>query len=68
MFIIAYQDTQWNDIDYMRDYLDFTVDQRQYRELGELVDDLHSNGQRYVMIVVSDHVMRGSYDADHVTL
>ena len=56
MFII-YQDTQWNDIDYMRAYLDFTVDLRHYGELDELVNDLHSHGQRYVMIVVSDHVM-----------
>ena len=37
----------------MRDYLDFTVDDQRYAELGELVDDLHENGQRYVMIVVS---------------
>ena len=37
----------------MRDYLDFTVDDKRYAELAELVDDLHENGQRYVMIVVS---------------
>ena len=37
----------------MRDHLDFTYDQEQYGELPELVDDLHENGQRYVMIVVS---------------
>ena len=37
----------------MRDYLDFTVDDQQYAELADLVDDLHENGQRYVMIVVS---------------
>ena len=47
------QDTQWNDIDYMRDHLDFTYDQELYEDLPELVDDLHDNDQRYVMIVVS---------------
>lgn len=58
--MLLYQDTQWNDIDYMRDHLDFTVDQQRYKELPQLVADLHENGQRYVMIVVSimcDHVM-----------
>jgi len=40
----------------MRDHLDFTVDQDNFTELPDLVDDLHEHGQHYVMIVVSDHV------------
>lgn len=58
------QDTQWNDIDYMRDYLDFTVDDQRYAELAELVDELHENRQRYVMIVdpgISSDQPSGSY-------
>lgn len=47
------QDVQWNDIDYMRDGLDFTVDQSRFGELAQLVNDLHDNGQHYVMRVVS---------------
>lgn len=41
----------------MRDHLDFTVDMQRFSELAELVDDLHDNGQHYVMIVVSDMCM-----------
>ena len=37
----------------MKDYLDFTVDEERFSELYDLVDDIHDNGQYYVMIVVS---------------
>lgn len=46
------QDTQWNDIDYMNAYLDFTYNHTSFRELPQLVDDLHAHGQRYVVITV----------------
>lgn len=47
------QDTQWNDIDYMNMYLDFTYNHTSFKELPELVDDLHNHGQKYIVITVS---------------
>jgi alpha-glucosidase (family GH31 glycosyl hydrolase) len=35
-------DAMWTDIDYMSDYLDFTVDPVRYDGLNEFVEDLHS--------------------------
>lgn len=32
---------------------DFTVDKKTFKDLPEFVDELHQNGQRYVIIVVS---------------
>ena len=46
------QDVQWNDIDYMRDHLDFTYDLARFGSLPELVHDLHEHNQKYIMIVV----------------
>uniref|UniRef100_A0A4W3J130 Alpha glucosidase 2 n=1 Tax=Callorhinchus milii TaxID=7868 RepID=A0A4W3J130_CALMI len=45
------QDVQWNDIDYMDRYLDFTFDARTFDSLPDLVKDLHDHRQRYVMIL-----------------
>ena len=47
------QDTQWNDIDYMSLYLDFTYNHTSFKELPQLVDNLHTHGQHYVVITVS---------------
>lgn len=44
-------DTQWNDIDYMREHLDWTYDSSKYSGLPDIVNDLHQNGQHYIMIV-----------------
>jgi alpha-glucosidase (family GH31 glycosyl hydrolase) len=58
------QDVQWNDIDYMRDYLDFTYDRTRFGSLPELVDDLHKHNQKYIMIVdpgISNTQQAGSY-------
>ena len=46
------QDTQWNDIDYMNIYLDFTYNHTTFEQLPQLVDNLHSHGQRYIVITV----------------
>uniref|UniRef100_UPI00398EBB98 lysosomal alpha-glucosidase-like n=1 Tax=Pristiophorus japonicus TaxID=55135 RepID=UPI00398EBB98 len=58
------QDVQWNDIDYMTGYRDFTFDPQSFASLPPLVADLHSHGQRYVMIVdpgISSVQAPGSY-------
>ena len=46
------QDTQWNDIDYMHDHLDFTYDEEKFGNLPSLVSNLHDHGQHYVVITV----------------
>ncbi|KAK3612142.1 hypothetical protein CHS0354_031217 [Potamilus streckersoni] len=45
-------ETQWSDIDYMKDKLDFTYDKQNFADLPNIVDDLHSHGQRYVVILI----------------
>lgn len=47
------QDTQWNDIEYMDKYLDFTLSTGPFSNISKIVDDLHENDQHYVIIVVS---------------
>ncbi|XP_065063012.1 lysosomal alpha-glucosidase-like [Rhopilema esculentum] len=44
-------DTQWNDIEYMDRYLDFSVDSKKWHGLSQYVDDLHNKGMHYVMII-----------------
>lgn len=46
-------DTMWNDIDYMQNYLDFTLDSVNYPEdeIRSFVEELHANGQHYVLIL-----------------
>eukprot|EP00794_Sanderia_malayensis_P012061 gene12061-13304_t len=44
-------DTQWNDIEYMQDHLDFTIGNEKWSGLPEYVNQLHANGMHYVMIV-----------------
>ncbi len=48
-------DTQWNDIEYMTDHLDFTIDNEKWSGLPNYVNSLHENGMHYVMIVVRAH-------------
>ncbi|KFP18506.1 Lysosomal alpha-glucosidase, partial [Egretta garzetta] len=58
------QDAQWNDIDYMDGYRDFTFDPWKFTSLPSLVEDLHKHGQRYVMILdpgISSTNPHGSY-------
>ncbi|XP_078273960.1 lysosomal alpha-glucosidase isoform X2 [Rhinoraja longicauda] len=60
----TWEDAQWNDIDYMTDYRDFTFDPKNFASLPQLVADLHSHGQRYVMILdpgISSSQPPGSY-------
>jgi len=50
------QEAQWSDIDYMKLYLDWTYDDVAYHDLPDIVNDLHSHSQKYVIIVVSSGV------------
>uniref|UniRef100_A0A7N6BV76 P-type domain-containing protein n=1 Tax=Anabas testudineus TaxID=64144 RepID=A0A7N6BV76_ANATE len=57
-------DVQWNDIDYMSQYMDFTFDSTNFATLPDLVKDLHTHNQRYVMILdpgISSTQPQGSY-------
>lgn len=47
------QDTQWNDLDYMDAKRDFTFNEDGFRDFPAMVQELHQDGRRYVMIVVS---------------
>jgi alpha-glucosidase (family GH31 glycosyl hydrolase) len=44
-------DVVWADIDYMKDYADFTVDNDRFGGLKEFVQDLHKREMRWVPIV-----------------
>jgi alpha-glucosidase (family GH31 glycosyl hydrolase) len=44
-------DTIWNDIDYLDNYSDFTVDQSRYSGLGAYVKTLHTKGMHYIPII-----------------
>ncbi|XP_068177890.1 lysosomal alpha-glucosidase isoform X2 [Antennarius striatus] len=58
------QDVQWNDIDYMEDFKDFTYDSENFSTLPDMVKDLHAHDQRYVMILdpgISSTQPEGSY-------
>lgn len=46
-------DVQWNDIDYMDNYKDFTYNTETYDTLPEFVDELHANDMRYIAIIDS---------------
>ncbi|XP_056890732.1 lysosomal alpha-glucosidase isoform X1 [Takifugu flavidus] len=57
------QDVQWNDIEYMDRYLDFTLDSK-FSALPDMIKDLHAHDQRYVIIVdpgISSTQPEGSY-------
>ncbi|KAK8775771.1 hypothetical protein V5799_030885 [Amblyomma americanum] len=43
-------DVQWNDIDYMDKWNDFTYDKVKYAGLPEFVADVHEGGRHYVMM------------------
>jgi len=45
-------DTIWSDIDYMRDYVDFTYNNDTYKGLPDFVKDLHDKyGMKYIPII-----------------
>ncbi|XP_046559540.1 lysosomal alpha-glucosidase-like [Haliotis rubra] len=57
-------DTIWNDIDYMVKEMDWTYDHKLYGQLPDIVKDVHSHGEKYVMILdpgISNTQPRGQY-------
>ncbi len=44
-------DTFWGDIDILQDYRDFTLNQQNFRNLPNLIEDFHANGYKFVPIV-----------------
>ncbi|KAL1432914.1 hypothetical protein MTO96_001909 [Rhipicephalus appendiculatus] len=57
-------DVQWNDIDYMKDWNDFTYDNYTYDGLPDFVAKVHEGGRHYVMIFdpgVSGSEVPGTY-------
>jgi len=52
---------QYGDIDYMESKLDFTYDKVLYEGLPDFVEELHENGQKYVIILVRQSVVIGLY-------
>ncbi|GAB6022666.1 hypothetical protein CHUAL_006759 [Chamberlinius hualienensis] len=56
-------DTQWNDIDYMKNFRDITYDSVNYANIKNMVDEFHSNGYHYVVITDAgiSQVEDGSY-------
>ncbi len=44
-------DTQWTDIDHMSAKMDWTYDEENFKELPQIVDDLHKHGMHFVNII-----------------
>ena len=44
---------QYGDIDYMDEKKSFTYDKDKFAGLPEYVDQLHADGMRYIIIIVS---------------
>ncbi|XP_075810057.1 putative maltase-glucoamylase 2 [Microtus pennsylvanicus] len=56
-------DVQYSDIDYMDEKKDFTIDEKAYSNLTDLVKDLHDNGQKYVIILNPGIFKNHNYEA-----
>ncbi|XP_048244679.1 lysosomal alpha-glucosidase-like [Haliotis rufescens] len=57
-------DAIWNDIDYMVKEMDWTYDIKMYGQLPDIVKDVHSHGEKYVIILdpgISNTQPRGKY-------
>ncbi|EDL13567.1 mCG15104 [Mus musculus] len=57
-------DVQYSDIDYMNGNKVFTIDEQAYPMLSEFVEDLHDNGQKYIIIL---HPGIANHDPDYET-
>lgn len=58
-------DTQWSDIDYMKDYRDFTYDKDgSFKGLGDFVNDLHDKDMHYIPIIDAGIAIRENTQQD----
>lgn len=55
------QDIQYADIDYMDGRRDFTIDQQNFADLPQLVDEVKAGGLRFIVIL--DPAIANDYDA-----
>ncbi|XP_077986810.1 lysosomal alpha-glucosidase-like [Glandiceps talaboti] len=58
------QDVQWNDIDSMNRFLDFTIDEENFSLLPYMIENLHQHGQHYVIMLdpaISNTQAKGTY-------
>ena len=44
-------DIQWTDIDYMDSYRDFTFDQKSFKNLPDVVTQIHKQNKKFVPII-----------------
>ena len=44
-------DVIWSDLDYMMNYLDFTIDPKRFAGFGEFIDKMHTKSIRWVTII-----------------
>lgn len=58
-------DTQWMDIDYMQNFLDFTTDSVNFplNEMTAFVNELHQSGMKFVPIIDPGIMTKSGYDA-----
>uniref|UniRef100_F6Z3Y3 Glycoside hydrolase family 31 TIM barrel domain-containing protein n=1 Tax=Monodelphis domestica TaxID=13616 RepID=F6Z3Y3_MONDO len=58
-------DVQYSDIDYMEEKKDFTYDKEHFKGLDQFAEELHSKGQRYIIILnpgISKNMSYGPYE------
>ncbi|XP_027701961.1 probable maltase-glucoamylase 2 [Vombatus ursinus] len=58
-------DVQYSDIDYMEEKKDFTYDKENFNGLDQFAEELHRNGQRYIIILnpgISKNLTYGPYE------
>ncbi|XP_073444186.1 lysosomal alpha-glucosidase [Dendrobates tinctorius] len=56
-------DVQWNDIDYMDEYRDFTYDKTRFGDYPSMLGEFHAQGLKYVLIVDPAISSTGSPDS-----
>ncbi|XP_073706325.1 sucrase-isomaltase, intestinal-like [Garra rufa] len=63
---LLWMDVQYADIDYMERQMDFTLDQKHFKGLPALVDQMRAEGMRFIFILdpaIAGNETKGSYPA-----